>query len=392
MLSSTAWAWKEKLNEDHLRLSREPFTVAQGNLRQLNRLQKVLPAAEFKRERRRVKRALERHLGFKLKNSREVVGVLKFFGDERLSKATRASAFVGLMNFLMILASVAIVLSVGFLVRDWVLPVFRQFGHLLALIAALPKKAKGALLNAACLAALLLGRDSPAYIRPFVGLFCSLALVIAYQYLRDDEFEFGPEVIEMLSRKSADFSPMTFVILASTAWLYDSSLLGFVAVVHFYVSIGFVCFAEYGDWAFGFTRESKVAWNLAVSGVILLGYVAAVLADVRPALFEVFESGVFFCSTFIYFLALLIIEGDRQAGLLWHLLTFASGLLCFFLGNLSPELSVFRGVGTTFFCLYLMERMFMIKWGDFAILGIFLGGVLVMAYGALMRKYWSYFF
>jgi len=102
-----------------------------------------------------------------------------------------------------------------------------------------------------------------------------------------------------------------------------------------------------------------------------------------------------FLSTFVYFTALLILSSgfyhSSRPIILFNLIFIVCALLSFGLGNLSPNLGIFRGVAVTFFVFYLLLKWVEIKWGELWSIGLLGAGLFIYGSCVFIKDHVEYF-
>lgn len=372
----TTKKWENKLTEEHFQMPSQPFEENMAALNILKKLKTSLPENVYQGEYSQIKDFISKTLNIKFGSDEEFEEILSLLSGHGATKSSTIRGLLLFLNFVMILAVLTILVSFIYFFRDWILPFLIKVPIYVRIIQAW----------VASISLFVYGLTLDPGIQPFVGLISTVAMVGSFWYFILNTYPIDQNNKNMLPHI------ITFLIFCAGSLIYMSHLIGFASVCHFYFMMGFVCFSFFGGFAFGFQKQDQVTHNLIVSGFMLVFYVSSVLLDLSFRKWSVFETGILFCSTFIYFLALLILETKN-----WNyvfgansVLCFVSGFMCFLFGSLSPDLSVFRGVGMTFFTFFLLEKFSLIKWGAYWSLGLFLGGSLVFGYGIILKKYWTY--
>jgi len=198
-----------------------------------------------------------------------------------------------------------------------------------------------------------------------LGFMCSLAFTNAqhqeglaplYKRLR----------LDLESRISAN------ALVVSVVWMivsvaYGSALIGFFTILMLEMALGMA--ATPLCYFIGFGKKERVPrWTLG-SLAILSVYVVAHLNDLELGRFSIFSTGALFVGAFVYFLGLLILSSklycdEKRQRYYWlQLLTVVSGVMALFLGTVG-DVPHLKGVGGTFFGLYLIAKYIELPWKD----------------------------
>ncbi len=180
------------------------------------------------------------------------------------------------------------------------------------------------------------------------------------------------------------------------AILYESTAIGFIAVIALEAYLGFLIVGLPGIYLLGFTKRSLLKRAVISSLILLTVYLTWRLSSLQLPYFAIFSPGVFFVGTFVYFLGLLIWSSKWycQEKLEYRLLqpiTILSGAIALFLGTMKmiPQL---QGIGGTFFFLYVIEKYFELPWSKQTIIWATFGfSTLLFVSAWIMRQYPEYF-
>ena len=155
-------------------------------------------------------------------------------------------------------------------------------------------------------------------------------------------------------------------LLLMVAWgiialLYESPVIGFLSVaalmglVGFSVEIGQLCYA------IGFKDEKVIPTATLTGFVLLVMFITLHIFNLRIIPVMIFEGGAFWLGGLVMYSGLLIMSTKWYESsfpyLPMQILTIVAGIAALVIGNIW-ELSVFRGIGGTFFILYLVEKPF----------------------------------
>lgn len=193
------------------------------------------------------------------------------------------------------------------------------------------------------------------------------------------------------------------LIWGTLAVVFQSKLIGFITVAALETMLGFVIYKSPMCTTIGFTEESSVPTSFLTSGILLGFYIYYVInvkqngmlsASVISSI-ETFEVGILFLCTFVTFLSLILLSSkwfhDMESKsylskyISYNIVALLFGLTSFYLGSINLTLGLFRGVASTFFVLYLMEKYCEIPWGSHFPLALFFGGI-VLIFGVFQLK------
>jgi len=186
------------------------------------------------------------------------------------------------------------------------------------------------------------------------------------------------------------------ILWSAIAIVYQSSAIGFIAIIALEAYFGFLIVASPGAYLFGFTSRSLLKRAVLSSLCLLIFYIAIRLSSIQLPYFAIFAPGVFFVGTFVYFLGLLIwsskwFSKEKSEYVILQPITIASGAIALYLGALEviPQL---QGIGGTFFFLYVIEKFFELPWSKRTIIWGTLGfSILLFISAWIMRQYPEYF-
>ncbi len=282
---------------------------------------------------------------------------------------TALQKFAGLITFVNILWVIAIfvgVISGTYLFGDLIT-------ELLALFVNIPLEFYEYLLYSGSLALLYFGTTFKPEIAPYVGFTGCLALGGAMHlsmFIREGRI------------KEYKIFSVLFIIWATAALMYESSLIGFAAVVALMGALGFSAVMYPGCIAIGFEDDSAIGRATAAAFVILATFVG-MRSDWLPYSdkLKIFEGGALFMGSFVGYLGLLIASSRWYNGRgYWHLqiTTIVAGLVAIGVGSIYG-IGELQKIGGTFFVIYLLEKLFEIPVNsrrEYATLGLIVSGVL----------------
>jgi hypothetical protein len=185
-------------------------------------------------------------------------------------------------------------------------------------------------------------------------------------------------------------------VWAAIALLYESTAIGFIAIIALKAYLGFFIAAQPGLYILGFTSRSLLPRAVLSSLILLVFYVAIRLSGIEFPYFSIFAPGVLFVGTFVYFLGLLIWSSKRFSRqksqyVALQPITIASGAIALYLGAVG-QIPQLQGIGGTFFFLYVIEKYLELPWSPKTIVWATFG-LSTLLFGAawIMKQYPEYF-
>ena len=148
------------------------------------------------------------------------------------------------------------------------------------------------------------------------------------------------------------------------ALYYGSHIIGFMAIMAFMTALNFVAGTVPGVVYLGWDKDEQVPRTTVAAGLLLILYVLMSITGTNPRI-AVFQEGLAFWGTLVYFLGVLIMSSKWYAedAKYWsmQLLCIASGVLALWLGSVYG-LGMLTGIGGTLFYLYLIEKYYELPW------------------------------
>ncbi len=168
------------------------------------------------------------------------------------------------------------------------------------------------------------------------------------------------------------------VVWAYVAVVFDSQLIGFLAVFAFFCAIGFIFLPLPFVYILGFTGKDVIPQSMVTALFFLSVYVYITCTGLATedgtntnitysVVWRVFRPGFLGFGAFVYFLGGLIISnrvylrGEGKTVDALHYL-WTNGVMCISacaaiaIGGVVSELSLLKTVGTTFFILFAIEK------------------------------------
>jgi len=176
------------------------------------------------------------------------------------------------------------------------------------------------------------------------------------------------------------FAFMCMIVWGAIALFYSSEVIAFLSVGALMAFLGFEFHVLWGGYALGFKNDDALQRSTTAAFALLLIAVAAkVLAPPSPPIL-LFRDSVFWIAGFVGYLGLLIASSrwyrHRTSYMVMQLITITAGVLALWAGSVF-DINILRGIGGTFFVLYLIEKPFEIPAKStvgFALIGLFVAG------------------
>lgn len=155
------------------------------------------------------------------------------------------------------------------------------------------------------------------------------------------------------------FSGMVMVYAAIAAFLYQSTLIGFVAVTALMCAVGFIAESWGLGYVIGFEDEKDVPQGTATAFLILAFYVGMRVFNIDDPYIKVFAPGAYWMGSFVGFLGLIIMASKWYPSGNYALMNFivvpVAGVGAILIGSIYgvPELAK---IGGTFFGLWFVEK------------------------------------
>lgn len=302
------------------------------------------------------------------------------------------SGFFNFVNIIWFIASLLIVIALGWLARLYLLPILRR----------IPLRVYEKLVYAACILSMLAGLAFEPHIGQFIALpgclgFIGARAFSAFLNLRDFAKNLPEEKVQAALEAVFQINALIlFVVWTMNALAYQSSILGFMAVMALQSALGFSAAVMPLCYFMGFRNREAVPRTMAASLLLVVMYAGAYIAGLRGIYFDVFAPGVYVMGTLAYFIGVLIISSrfyvkERQRWLQMQALAIISGVVALFVGSVW-QIDAIQGIGGTFFFLYLIERYLEIpglhkRWA-WALLGL---GVLLYAASLIITQFPQFF-
>ncbi|MBI4347674.1 MAG: hypothetical protein HY553_12525, partial [Elusimicrobia bacterium] len=260
---------------------------------------------------------------------------------------TPLQRFAGLVTFVNVLWALGIGLGVvcfSFLFGSYV-------EELMVLLKEVPLVVYEAVFHLLAAAFLVGGKFLPSGAAAYVGLTGCLLFAAAVCF---------SAMVRRWNGNPARLALLLYAVWGGAAMLYQSPMIGFLAVAALLSAFGFMVAMGSLCYFIGFENDAAVGRGTVAAFVVLILHVALRITGESLPLLGVFERGGLFLGSFVGYLGLLILSSrfydGRAIGYLGaQVVTVAAGLLALFVGNVFsiPELS---RIGGTFFVLYLLEK------------------------------------
>ncbi len=201
------------------------------------------------------------------------------------------------------------------------------------------------------------------------------------------------------------FYGFSFFVLSILAAVHDSQMLGFFAMWALFFVLGFIGESHGLKYVIGFESKEDLIRVLVSSALILILFVTARLTGsaklvrrIRP-----FRLGVMVAGNVTLFLALLLRSSlfyweTERSGIFQkgnYLSAQGQMLLCLALAMIVGRVFKFAAMAntaSTFGVLYCAEKLHELPWGDWYILGIFIGFAALYVIALILRSHPEYLF
>lgn len=244
-----------------------------------------------------------------------------------------------------------------------------------------------------------IGGDTTRSYIALTGAFILVACIILSIYLHEQQAKaWGKKLKEKKISPLAVITGFVFLAWSAAAIYQQSQLVGIFAIMALMASLGFTVMVGRLCYFFGFTKYRQIPRTVIAAFLLLLVYGLAHVGKIDLGQLRVFETGVFYVASPIYFIGLLIVSSryfhttmDTKYIYL-QLLTIASGIMALFVGSVY-EINALRGFGGTFFFIYLIEKYTELPWNRKKLAWpIFILGALLFAMAYVINEYPEYFF
>lgn len=321
----------------------------------------------------------------KLTNSYEIVKP-----GSQTNVIQKIAGFVTFTNIILTAAAILLVSAVGWLASLYLIPI----------LMLIPGSGYEIIIYLGCFSAIL-GGNPATEIGEFIALPGCLGLIGAISFTHYLHRDFFNQLLA--GRDSYPYyidSLILFIIWAIAAIFYQSSLLGFIAIIALETSLGFSVVITPLCYMIGFTEKDVIPRAMSASLILLSIYITAEIADFQLPYIGIFSTGVLFVGTFVYFVGTLIVSSKwyeygkfKISRYLWlQFLTITSGVAALYIGSVWQVLLLQR-IGGTFFFLYLIEKYFELPWQQKSWAWATLGLAVILYLSALLAKqYPEYFF
>jgi len=368
---STVKTWRDTDIEVLVSKDKTILERCYGAINLLNSLQKSNAIAPqiYQAELSKQLQLVSDFVNFKLTTLEEANEVFDFFisGEKPYTKASRTAGVMTFTNVLFIISIVAIVIAgVGILTC--------VFGPYFFNLSRNSKCIVGYILS--FLIFLLAEYYSSVGVQSYIAFLSCLVFGVSYSYMVTQWSIY-------MGREFHRFLIIPLIIYGFIAIHFQSKLIGFIAVAVFE---DFICYIIISNpWLQRFAYEPVYVCFigsafLVATYIIYLIALRQYLSFIAPYI-DVFEIGILGIGTFACFTSLLILGSvfyRSRERFVYNIIAICFGMLSFFLGSLMPQLALFRGVASTFFVIYLMQKWFEVRWGALWAVGLLGGGVIIM--------------
>lgn len=281
-------------------------------------------------------------------------------------KLTPLQKFAGLVTFVNILWIFAIVGLVGcgvYLLGDFIVNVLQD----------IPAEVYEALLYAGSVALVVYGKFLTSEIGPYVGLTGCLLLAGALVLTG---------YVHKLKENYLRFWTILFVSWTTAALVYQSQIIGFIAVGALMSVLGFSAMVYPFMVVIGFKDEDSLGKATAAAFALVLLYAASIVFNLQLSFVSVFQNGALFLGCFVGYLGLDIAstrwyDGRQRNYALFQVITMAAGFFAIYIGSVYG-IGELQKIGGTFLVLFFLTKLTEIPVESrrgYAILGLFSSAV-----------------
>lgn len=324
----------------------------------------------------------------------EFISAVEKFERERLRAEPglmlKIKGFFTFVNVIWLIAIILLITAVGWLIALYVVPVIKE----------IPATVVEILIYLASLAFIYAASLFVDHVAEYIALTGCLGVVGALSFTHYLHFIRDGRYINWRGRNTdlqflTVYSAILLVVWSIVAVLYQSTMIGFLAVIALQALIGFSDAIVVLTGVLGFVHEEIAPRTMATSLLILCPFVLGSVLHVPIPYVEVFSSGVLYICTFVYLTGLLIISSkwyrNRRGYLFKQALAIVSGLLFIYIGGVC-EIVEMRELGGTFFFEYVLVKYFEFSWQRkrwaWATLGL---AVMLYVSAIIMKQYPQYF-
>ena len=362
-----------------------------GGMEQLNELVLIRENIEMleKLGSRDVLLQSESKIAEQLSRAGKVLGAEGPITCERLFEVTGGSSppptawqkitgFFTFVNIVMVIAAIMLTIAVVWLFS----------AYFVSLILAVPRNAWEVIAYAICLFMIWMGWKAKPGMQLLWVLPGCFGLIGALQLnyhnwweLKDvDGGNLGTPRAKTVERFNHFASLVLAIAWGAVAYAFESQFLGFMAAGAFVSFLGFACGMIPGLVWIGFEGDSDavvVRATLAAFGMSAL-YTVLYATGQAPAFLNTFGIGMSSWGYFVFYLGMLIMsskywswESDTSTDggytvnwrkyLAMQILTVCAGVAALYVGSVYG-IGLLKGIGGTFFGLFLMEKWYDIRW------------------------------
>ncbi len=277
----------------------------------------------------------------------------------KLTPLQKFSGLITVVNVLWVIAIFVGVLCGIYLFGDFLVNIMR----------GVPVEVYEGLLYIFSIGLAMYGRLLEPGIGPYVGLTACLLFA-------------GGLSITMIAHKLNNFMvqfwAILFVTWSAVAIVYQSQMIGFIAVGALMALLGFSVIVMPFVVVLGFEDEDSLGKATAAAFAILLLYTASIVFNFQMSWAKVFQNGALFLGSFVGFLGLDIAStrwyGRRNRNYaLFQLIAILAGIFAIYVGSVYG-IGELQKIGGTFFVLFLLTKLSEIPVESrrgYAVLGLF---------------------
>ncbi len=290
----------------------------------------------------------------------DVEGYLGLFAPPAGGAPPRVKGWFSFVHILWVMAGGLLVVSLGWLTRL----------YLVRILAVIPPSAYEGLIYLACVASMVGGRWFAPDLGAVIALPGCIGLIGGLYFTQTRH---GERIRAFFERRNWS-APVVVGLLLAGAWApvaiaYESRLIGTMSVAALQSALGFSVLVAPLCVGIGFRSRDVIPRSMASAFVLLGAALTLEIQGVKHPTVAVFLPGAIFLGTFVYFVGLLIVSSklypwpdkERSGYPAMQILTVVSGLTALAIGSVW-EVGSLRGVGGSFFFLYVLEKFFELPW------------------------------
>ncbi len=310
--------------------------------------------------------------------------------DEGKNLFLRIRGFFTFVNIMIVLSAILLVVAISMLMGI----------YLVAILSKIPIVVYEFLMYGTCFFGIFWADSMPENIKVYIVFPCCLGLLASLY--------FSVYIHKWIDEKSESnnlfiHNSIAFILLiiwGISAYYFQSILIGFITIMALYTILGFTIHLYPSIIFIGFRKDDVILLNIIVSFILLTTYIILKKTELLSISYVLpFAYGTLFIGSFSYYIGLLIYSNFYffkipygKEYFLIQIITIISGILALWIGSIE-NIPLLRGIGGTFFVIYLLEKYYEINWSKIGYVWSLLGLAIILYLTALVvRMYPDYFF